>query len=131
MQSEFKLLKVNSGRCHFAQVIVEATRVEAGVDVIERASDHSEASQGEKKYRPPRLWIDAAISGARSCCDALISRGHLGGCQVVIVQVIGTVVDTLEEDVMCASALAVWQALQPNLPLPRFEYHSGKWLIAY
>jgi len=73
--------------------------------------------------------VEAAVLGARSCGEALVREQKILGGRVNIIRVLGTQCDTRPEDAWCAAALATWQALNPDEPLPHYELVEGIWHI--
>ena len=131
MQSEFTLLKQANRRGHYARVVVDAEPKANGICIIENLSEHLEEGYFEVNRRFASDWIDAALAGAKHCAEVLVSQENFSGCRVEINRVFGIVVDTTEEDLFCASALATWQALNPNQDLPPFRFAENKWHIEF
>jgi hypothetical protein len=102
--SQYRLLRTRGGVTHFARVAVAIERAEVGVVV--------EPGPG---LAAPHAWVSAALRGAREAAEGL-SAGE--GLLVRVVLVEGTHVDTREDDVVCAAALAVWRALRPGDVVP-------------
>jgi hypothetical protein len=132
MQSEFKLLKQlkNSGG-HYARVTVDVEPTRSGIYISEAFGETLDEGYGEVNRKIAPRWIDAALAGAKHCAEILVSQGRLTGCRVKVQRVFGLVVDTREEDLFCAGALATWQALNPNQVLPPFYFAENKWHIQF
>ena len=131
MQSEFKLLKQMNRRGHYARVAVDAEPMTSGVCIVEVLNENLDEGYGEVNRKIAPHWIDAALAGAKHCAEVLVSQEKFSGCRVEVNRVFGVIVDTTEEDLFCAEALATWQALNPNQELPRFHFAENKWHIQF
>lgn len=131
MQSEYKLHEVKDKFCHFSRVTVQAELQLSGVEVTDDIREPLDRSQGEVSRKGYSDWIEAALQGAQFCAQALVEQGQIAGCRVTIVRVVGTDCDTIAHDVFCASALATYQVLRPNVALQAFDFGDGKWHIEF
>ena len=113
---------------HFARVVVDATILQSGVIAFDEIAE-SDGKNGEHIQCNYADWVDAAIEGARCCAEALVEQQKIMGARVVVLRVMGTECDTNPNTVWCAAALATWQALNPDEPLPAFERVEGKLVI--
>jgi hypothetical protein len=130
MQSEYKLVQVVQGLCHFARVTVEATE-EQIINIRDEIAKPAERDHYYVDRQSYPDWVEAAVQGARSIVEALVRQRKIAGGRVSIVRVIGSNCDTVPEDVRCAVALATWQALNPDEPLPSFALVGQEWHIAF
>lgn len=131
MQSEFKLLRQMNARGHYARVTVDAKPTASGIHISEAFGETLDEGYGEVNRKIAPDWIDAALAGAKHCAETLVSQGKFSGCRVEVQRVFGVIVDTTEEDLFCAGALATWQALNPNAELPPFHFAENKWHIHF
>ena len=131
MESEFKLLRQLNHRAHFARVTVDAKSTENGISIFENIREPIIEGDGEVNRKIGSHWIDAALKGAKECAEVLFSQGKIFGCRVEIKRVVGLIVDTDEEDIFCAGALATWQALNQNEELPLIHFSDSKWHIQF
>ncbi|RYX80864.1 hypothetical protein EON83_26625 [bacterium] len=129
MQGEYKLLRVKQGICHFAHVTIEVELMPSGVEVTEQVERLTEYQSNSPIPYIASEWIEAAISGAKRGARALLHQEVITGCHVVVQCVVGVEVDTTPEDVACAATLATWSALNPEAPLPQFDFIDRKWHI--
>jgi hypothetical protein len=131
MKYEFRLLKQQNGRGHYACVTVDAKITETEINVIEAIEEPVNTDNCEVNRKIAFHWVEAALAGAKKCAEILVSQEKITGCQVEIKQIKGTVVDTSEEDLFCAGALATWQALRVDEELPTFNFSDNKWKIQF
>lgn len=131
MQSEYRLLKSIDGKCRFARVTVEAELLEEGIEVTETLLQPTSDTAGEVDREYYADWIDAALRGATLTATTFVQSGQLSGCRVVIRCVMGNLVDTTHSDIICAAALATWQALAPEMQLPAFSFVNSEWQIDF
>ncbi len=117
VSSQFRLLRTRDGVTHFARVAVEIARAPSGVAVAAGAG-----------LEAPGEWLEAALRGAGAAAERLAPGG---GVLVRVVLVEGTHVDTREDAVECAAALAVWGALRPGEAAPEPDLVGGAWRVPW
>ena len=118
-------------RGHYARVAVDAEPTARGICIVEVLGEILDEGNGEVNRKTAPHWVDAALAGAKYCAEVLVSQGKFSGCRVEVNRVFGVVVDTGEEDLFCAGALATWQALNPNQELPPIHFAENKWHIQF
>lgn len=134
MLGEFKFLKSKEGRTNFAKVTVRVTKSEEKNCVIANIGEKVDWERGEVNMTSDPAWVKAALEGASEALHfAERSRRINDHYLVEITRVVGLLVDTKEDAVKCAAALATWQCLFPGNPecQIKFDNDSKKWTIQY
>lgn len=120
------------GRSYFARVWVEASADGETVDVVDALPDSVNAEAGEFNRRTAPTWVAAALDGIRQTATYARQTGLLGaGCRVELTRLVGSVLDTRDDVVRCAAALAVWDGLGLPGPLPEVEFDGQSWRVRF
>jgi hypothetical protein len=117
--SEHRLLQHHDGLPHFARASISILR-SAALAVIDGTPRQPEA---------PVAWVAAAREGAAACVTRLVERAEISGAIVTIGALEGTTVDTREQDVFCATFLAVYAGITQSPNVPRHDFDGEKWRI--
>lgn len=139
MIGEYKLAKTvevitDKGRrgtpSFFARVCVEVTPSSRGGVVINAISQSVIRSEGEVNAETHSDWVGAAMEGAKDTLRHLERLADPNSYTVKITKVIGLEVDTTEDAVRTAAALATWRAINPDSSEPKPVY-DGHWYVAF
>lgn len=114
MIGEYKLAIVKNGIGYFANVVVEIELSSENSFVINAIGQQINRGQGEVNAETHSDWIDAAIEGAKDTLRHLERLGNLNRYTVKITKVMGLEVDTTEDVVRTAAAIATWRAINPD-----------------
>lgn len=129
MSTEYRFFTTVAGISYFARVVVEIDRSSNTVRAIDAIGEVN-LDTGETKAALEPGRVQAAIAGAQEALDALIAAKALtGGCLVRITKIVGSVLDTRADTVMCAAALATWKAVCPHSPPPEPVFACGHWTL--
>lgn len=92
-------------------------------NVIHAIGQQINKSLGEVNAETHSDWINAAIEGVKDTLNYLEKLPQSKSYLVKIVKVVGTEVDTTEDAVRVAAAIATWRAVHPNSldPKPTFN----------
>lgn len=129
--ANYKFLSTKHGVTYFASVYVESITGTKETNVFETIKE-AKPEKGEVDTTTAPSWVAAAKSGAFSALNTLKSKGLLNDeCEIHITKIIGSILDTNEDTVKCASEIATWKTLCPNIqpPVPYFE--NGIWHLKY
>jgi hypothetical protein len=129
MISDFRLLSTIGGVTYFARVWVCS---EDGSDTTEVIDAISEVNPdvGEVNSAMEPLWVNAALQGARDAVAELKKQGLVRNeCIVKITKIVGSVLDTRQDVVRCAAAIATWKSLCPKVAHPKPKFESGTWKL--
>ncbi|MEZ4449988.1 MAG: hypothetical protein R3B09_10960 [Nannocystaceae bacterium] len=120
MNARRRFLQTRSGVTAFAEVEVRLVpaAAPAAVDRLDPAAGACAPS-----------WIAAALRGALRVAEALVARGRIAAVEVQLVSLRGSPVDTREDAVECAAALAVWEAAAILDPPPEPVFAAGRWSL--
>jgi len=132
MTSNYKFFQTVSGISYFARVWVEVDLGAGIVKIIDAIDGNTNPDKGEYNANTAPSWVKAAVAGAGEAVDYLTDTGFIqNGCIVRIVRLVGSIVDSSEDVISCATALATWQAACPQLPLPETFFERGAWKLRY
>lgn len=133
--SEYRLLKSKEGRCWFAKVAVRATQQAGDSRVLQAIPDKVKEDDGEVNMASCPSWVLAAVEGAsEALAVAELSRRITDHFLVEITRVVGSLVDTTEDAIKCAAALATWQTLFPTAcheAQPQIDTNTKRWSVHY
>ena len=133
--SEYRFLKSKEGRSWFAKVAVRAAKQADGSRVLQAIPDKVKEGDGEVNMGSCPSWVLAAVEGAsEALAVAEQSRRITEHFLVEITRVVGSLVDTNEDVVKCAAALATWQTLFPTAcdeAQAQFDTNRKRWSVHY
>jgi len=132
MSSNYTFLRTIGGISYFARVWVEIDINSGTVEVVDAIGGNANPDEGEFDAATSPSWVTAALESVREATEYLTTAGFIqNGCIVRIVRLVGSVVDSREDVVACAAALATWQIVCPQLPLPEPVFANGAWNLKY
>jgi len=132
MVSKYKFLRTVDGISYFARVWVEVDLDSGIVEVVDAIGRNANSNEGEYDAQTASSWVNAALEGASAAAEYLINAGFIqNGCLVRIMRLVGSIVDSREDVISCAAALATWQAACPHWPLPEPFFERGAWKLKY
>jgi hypothetical protein len=135
MKGNYRFLATRDGRTSFAYVEIEASKHTAQpADIAEELCAIPNTDDGEVNRKSAPSWIDAAIRGIENALAFVQSCGvSLNGWHIRLMKVSGTPVDTREDAVECAAALATvnLMAKTATLPAPQIAFDGGHWVVQY
>lgn len=131
MKADYRLLSTQNGVTYFAKVYVESNKTASANVNIYDLIDKNNYNTGEVDSIIKPTWVKAAIEGALDAANKIKSLGLLNnGCNIHIKKIIGSLVDTQEDSIRCASAIATWKSLCPDIPHPKPSLVDGFWVLA-
>jgi hypothetical protein len=132
--SGFRFVQMLGGRGCSAEVAVKVSRQDDNSGVVENIGADVNRDAGEVNMQTGTSWVVAAIDGASEALDYAHRSGKLKDYYLVeIVKVVGKHMDTTDDAVKCAAALATWQHILPgNGELTAvFDAAANQWKIQY
>jgi hypothetical protein len=133
--SEYRLFKCKEGRCSFAKVAVRATRQVGPSRAVQAIPDQLTEGVGEVNMASCPSWVSAAVQGAAEALAVAEQSGRITGHYLVeVTRVVGLLVDTTEDAVQCAAAVATWQTLFPtgcHEARPQLDPNTKGWSVEY
>jgi hypothetical protein len=132
MPNDYKFLRTVDGISYFACVSVDVDVDSGSVKIVDAIGNNVDPEEGEFNANSAPSWVKAALAGASEAAEYLTNAGFVeNGCIVRIVRLVGSVIDSREDVVACAAALATWQTLCPQLRLPEPVFEKGNWKVKY
>jgi hypothetical protein len=133
--SEHRLLTCNEGCCSSAKVVVRVTRQADPSRVVQAIPEQVQAAEGEVNFASFPSWVVAAVQGAAEALARAEQSGRIPGHYLVeVARVVGSLVDTTEDTVKCAAAVATWRALFPTAcheARPQVDPNTRRWSVHY
>lgn len=131
MMGHYRFLHTR-GRSYFARVWVEASAVNGTVEVVDTLPDPVNAEVGEFNRRTAPTWVAAALDGIRQTATYARQACLLGvGCRGELTKLVGSVLDTRDDVVRCAAALAAWDGLGLPGPASEVEFDGQNWRVQF
>jgi hypothetical protein len=132
MRGHYSFLRTTGGRSYFARVWVEVDPGGETLDVEDALPERVDPDTGEVNRQSAPGWVAAALEGIQATLAHARQAGILTkGCRVVLEKVVGSVVDTREDTVRCAAALAVWEAFGSPACAPEAEFDGQNWKLVF
>lgn len=133
--TEYTLLKDADGSCSVATVALMAIPQAYDRRVFDAIRAKVNEDFGEVSSSSHPSWCQAAIEGASEALAAAERSERIDiWHRIEITKVAGTRVDTTDDAVRCAAAIATWQDLVPisaDEVQPRLDPNSKKWRVQY
>ncbi len=132
MKGNCRFLRTKAGKSYFASVGLEVLPDGNGVTVEDALPQKVDADAGEVNRHTAARWVSAAQAGIHDAVDHARGLGLLAaGCRIQLTKLIGSFVDTREDVVHCAAALAFWQAIGGPEPGPTVAFESEAWKVLF
>lgn len=126
MISEYRFLKTKN-HTYFAYVKIEAESLDSGLEIVPDFDKDSLDSSSDQYT--PKIWIESATSGLKKAASIIFEKEkNVTGLQIKIKQIQWNFVDTTEDAVCCASALALLN-LFPNIFKITEIFFDEKWKL--
>jgi hypothetical protein len=132
MNASFRFLRCKDGKTYFARVGLDVCPNGNGITVEDALPPKADADAGEVNANTAPTWVAAARDGIRTAVEHARDRGLVpGGCHVRLTELVGTLVDTREDVIRCAAALAAWQAIGAPEPGPDTAFNGVAWTLLF
>ena len=132
MKGHCRFLRVQGGKCYFAHVELDVFPDSNGITLDETMPEKVNADAGEVNEQTAPTWVASAQEGIHAAIDQARPLGLLpGGCRVRLTKLVGSFVDTREDVVRCAAALATWQGLGGPEPGPEAVFNGQVWNLLF
>lgn len=132
MKSNCRFLRVKEGISYFAQVWLDLCPGGESIEIVNALPEQVNADTGEANQQSAPMWVAAALNGIRAALAHAQQVGVLTtGCRVDLLKLVGSFIDTREDVVRCAAALAVWQGLGSPPFAPEAEFDGQRWDLLF
>ena len=132
MKANYRFLRVKAGKSYFAQLELNVLPDGNGVTFENASPEKPNVDAGEMNVHTAPTWVSAAQEAIRDAVDHARAQGLLpAGCHVRLVKLIGSFVDTRDDVVRCAAALAAWQGVGGTEPRPEAEFDGTTWRLLF
>ena len=131
MTGHHRFLHTHHGKSFFARVWVEVH--DHGWDeIVDALPDLVNSEAGEFNRHSAPTWVAAALNGIGQALNHARQTGLLGAvCRLELTRLIGSVLDTRDDVVRCAAALAAWDGLGLPGPGPEAEFNGQSWELQF
>lgn len=126
MISEYRFLRTKN-HTYFASVKIEAEILDSGLEIAQDFSKDFLDSSSDEYI--PKIWIKSATRGLKRATSIIFEKEkNVTGLQIKIKQIQWNFVDTTEDAVCCASALALLN-LFPDIFKITEIFFDEKWKL--
>jgi hypothetical protein len=129
MFGQYKLARVNQGIGYFACVHVQVEQSSSKYQVID-AIETIDKNQCEVNSETHPHWVYLAILGAEEAIEKLKYNDKPTNYIVKITKLVGTEIDTTDDCIITAAAIATWNAINPNNHTAEPEFDT-RWKVKY
>jgi hypothetical protein len=129
MFGQYKLARVNQGIGYFACVHVQVEPSPSNYQVLD-AIETIDKSQCEVNSKTHPHWVYLATLGVEEAIEELKHNDISTNYIVKITKLVGTEIDTTDDSITTAAAIATWNAINPNNQKAEPEF-DRKWKVKY
>jgi len=130
MIADYRFLRTLNHVTYYAHVWVQAEPAPSDIEVVNGIGPSVAEEDGEFSSETAPAWVEAALEGIRAAAAELIRIGCVpNGLNVKLCRLVGSVLDTREDVVACAAAVATWKAGCPELTPPEIVFSDDRWTV--